>query len=43
MRDVQGRYPSYTAQLYREDKGGPFVPRSYADFFRIRSISEPGS
>jgi long-chain acyl-CoA synthetase len=34
MRDVQGRYPSYTAQLYREDKGGPFVPRTYAEFYQ---------
>ena len=34
MRDVQGRYPSYTAQFYREEKGGPFVPRTYADFYQ---------
>jgi long-chain acyl-CoA synthetase len=34
IRGVQEKYPNLIAQYYRESKTGPFVPRSFADFYQ---------
>ena len=34
IRDVQNRYPDLNAQYYRESKTGPFIPRTFADFYQ---------
>jgi long-chain acyl-CoA synthetase len=34
IRDIQSRFPDLNAQYYRESKTGPFVPRTFADFYQ---------